>query len=157
MRRLFPVIFALLVLIAGCADRWSDIGGVEDITDQMLLERVGNYSASRWSGKLEADFGTAWRYSASWGELTGARRMLELRAGAETTVQAAYTAEETGDGLIVAVICADDTVVRLSPGDNTLSLPEGRSWLVAASYHSPASFQVDLALETGSLRVDTDD
>ena len=156
MRRLIPLLFALLVLISGCSDQWSDIAGVDDITDQMLLERMGNYSASRWSSDLKSDFGSAWQYSAGWGELTGARRLLKLRAREDSTVRAVYTPDETGDGLIVAVLCADDTVVRLSPGDNELSLPEGRNWLVAASYHSPASFQVDLVLETGRLQVDTD-
>ena len=156
MKRTILAILALVLLLSGCGDRWSDVSAVADITDQMLRERVGNYSASRWSGKLESS-GSAWRYSASWGELTGARRLLRLEAGADTAVQAAYTLEEAGDGVIVAVLCPDDTVIRLSPGENTLSLPEGRSWLVAASYHSQGAFQVDMALAAGSLRVRVDD
>ena len=155
MRRLIPLLL-LLALLCGCSDPWSGVSGVEDITDQMLAQGAGNYSVSRWSGKLEADWGTAWRYTASWGELTGARRLLELRAGEDTSLQAVYTPEDTGDGLIAAVICSDDTVIRLSPGDNALSLPEGKHWLVAAAYHSQGAFQVDLTLETGSLRVDTE-
>ena len=155
MRRTAALALVLLLLLAGCSDRWSDVSGVADITDQMLLERAGNYSASRWSERLEGS-DSAWRYSAGWGELTGARRMLKLEAGAETTLQASYTVEDAGEGLIVAVLCADDTVVRLSPGGSTLSLPEGRSWLVAAAYHSQGAFQLDLALTSGSLRVDTE-
>ena len=156
MRRLIPLLL-VLALLCGCSDPWSGVSGVGDITDQMLAQGAGNYSVSRWSGKLEADWGTAWRYTASWGELTGARRMLELRAGADTALQASYTPEDTGEGLIVAVILADGTVTRLSPGENSLSLPEGKHWLVAAAYHSQGGFQVYLTLESGSLRVDTGD
>ena len=119
-------------------------GGLQFHEGNMAAGDCGHIKGHEYDGKL------------CWGELTGARRVLKLQAREDSTVQASYTPEETGDGLIVAVICADDTVVRLSPGDNALSLPEGRNWLVAASYHSSASFQVDLTLETGRLRVDTD-
>ena len=151
IRRLLPLALAAALLLAGCGQAWADVDRAQDITDAILAERMGNYTASGWSDSLEKG-DRSWRYTAAWTALTGARKALRLEVDRYGRLELDCAVEGEAGDTIAALVDPEGQVQRLSPGVQTVDLPDGRCWLVVAAVGTGGGLQLDACLTDGDIR-----
>ena len=149
---LLPLVLILALLLAGCGQAWADVDRVQDITDAMLAQRMGNYSASGWWERLSGRT-DAWSYAAGWDALTGARQALRLDVDGCARLDLSYTPERGQEDTVIAVADPAGQVYRLSPGEQALDLPDGRSWLLIAAVGTGGAFALEMTCTEGKVRV----
>ncbi len=98
------------------------------ITNQELREGKGGpegWTFHRLSSQNPGD-GT---YTAQWESLEGVYNRMSLNVQTETQATLTYTVTDPGEGFVVALVFADGAVQRLGEGENTVTLPAGRTTL----------------------------
>lgn len=98
------------------------------ITNQALRE--GKPGTEGWTfHQLRSQNPGDGTYTARWEALEGVYNRMKLEAGAETQATVTYTVTDPGEGFVVALVFEDGAVQRLGEGENTVTLPAGRTTL----------------------------
>lgn len=151
-RRLSAVLFCLvlpLFLLTSC----HRFASLDEITDEMLRSNVQSYSVTFWSGSYQNGIS----YHLSWKDMNGYRHICSLNPSAPTEAVLNFTAADAGEGYRVVLLTPDGALTDLVEGDNTLTLPEGRSQLILAAVDTSGDFTLELSSDSGLTMHASDD
>ena len=140
-RQIRTAILALVLLlgVSGCGGARGALTSLEDITDEMIVSGALGYSQRMWSSSRVNS-----AYEASWRQMTGTDTCMTLTYCEEEQITVAYAVADPGAGFRVVLVLPDETVLDLTEGAQTVTLPMGETRVVLAAYKTGGAFSLEI-------------